>query len=148
MLTDDQEVWCERWPICVNSILRFCLSNNLPKMRQHFFMCEKERMPQSRVALWWSVLCLYGLLDVFGLTWRDHDLRVPLCNLNSASKIPYFRDQTPRLLFTAATIQGRPLIEGGVYLTQHKQGSEETDWSTVYAQRRSFVSALGRTVLS
>ena len=33
--------------------------------------------------------------------------------------LPYFRDQTPRLLFirfTAATIRGRPLIEGGVLL--------------------------------
>ena len=32
-------------------------------------------------------------------------------------------------------------------LTQHKQGSEETDWSTMYAPR-SFVSALGRAVPS
>ena len=87
VLTDNREVCCEWWPTRVNSILRFCSSSNLLKMRQHFLMNEKERMPQSRVALWWSVLCLYGLLDVFGLTWRDHDLRVPLCDLISASKM-------------------------------------------------------------
>ena len=58
-------------------------------------------------------------------------------------KLPYFHDQTPRLLFIsshdllrlnsrAATNQRRRLLNSG---------SEETDWSTVYAQR-SFVSAL------
>ena len=67
----------------------------------------------------------------------------------SDSEVPYFHDQTPRLLriyfitrFTAATIRGRPLIEGGINLFKLEAG-----WSTVYAQR-SFVSALGRVVLS
>ena len=80
----------DRWSGCLlwmNSILRFCSSSDLPKIRQHFFTCEKERMPQSWVALWWSVLCWYGLLDGFGLTWRDHVPCVPLCNLISASKM-------------------------------------------------------------
>ena len=67
-------------------------------------------------------------------------------------KLPYFHDQTPWLLFIssrdllrlnsrAATNQRRRLLNSA------KQGSEETDWSTVYAQR-SFVSALARVLPS
>ena len=75
VLTDDQDVGCERWKRPSSILLIW----------RALWKCK--RMPQSWIALWWSVLCLYGLLNMFGLTWRDHVLCALLWNLIGASKM-------------------------------------------------------------